>query len=60
MEGRGGHLRHNMRLWETECAREHGIDLDDWYGINVISRETMVASMLADRYIDNVILEDSR
>lgn len=58
--GKKSKLAPNMRLQESELAREMGIPFDrHWYGIAVTTREYMIASKLASNYISNLSHKDA-
>jgi len=55
-----GKLDHNTRLIEAETAYELGIRFDEeWYNIPVVSREYMIATRLAKRWLDIMNTEES-
>jgi hypothetical protein len=53
----GGNLEHDLRLWEADAAVGMKITLEGWYRLPLIEREQIIASKLANRWIDNLIQE---
>lgn len=55
-----GNLEHDIRFWEAETSMKLGIPFDmEWYSIDVIAREQMIAAWLMDNYIKNIVIEEA-
>ena len=52
-------LKHGVRLWESEAAVEMKMTLIEWYAKPVIEREMVIATMLADKWIDVLMLQNA-
>lgn len=53
-------LSHNLRYTEMQASMEMNMPIDDWYTLPVEAREQMVASMLANRWVDNISVRESK
>ena len=53
-------VAHNLRFTEFEASMEYSVTLEDWYTIPVEAREQMIAGMLSKRWIEALIIQDSR
>ena len=53
-------VTHNLRFTEFEASMEYSVTLEDWYTIPVEAREQMIAGMLSKRWIEALIVQDSR
>ena len=51
----GGNLNHDLRLWEAEAALAMRFTLEKWYKLPLIEREHIIATRVADKWIENVM-----
>lgn len=51
-------VSHNLRFTEMETSMEYDTKIEEWYTIPVEAREQMVASVLAKRWIENLMAQD--
>ena len=53
-----GDVNHSTRLLEASTAEAYGIPFDEtWYNLPVIAREQMIASRLANKWIEMLNME---
>lgn len=55
----GGKLEHDVRLWEAEAAIATGRTLEEWYKLPLIEREYIIATRLADKWIESLMIDDA-
>lgn len=55
----GGNLDHDLRLWEAEAALAMRFTLEKWYRLPLIEREQIIATRVADKWIENVMMKQA-
>lgn len=50
---------YDIRLLEAETSYDIGLALDDWYALPVITREYMIATRLARKWLDALAAEEA-
>lgn len=52
-------VSHNLRFTEMEASMEYNVPIEEWYAIPVEAREQMVATMLSQRWIESLMVQDA-
>ena len=55
----GSKLEHDLRLWEAESAVDMKMTLEDWYKLPLIEREHIVATKVAGRWLESIMIDDA-
>lgn len=60
-KGKKGRVKHNMRLYEIEAAKDYGIAFDGhWYSIDTRTRSMMIAGTLVRNMLNNLEAKQAR